>query len=315
MTERAAKPSITAIVLTFNEELHIERCITRLLPAVARVVVVDSFSTDRTVEIARALGADVLQNKWKNYAAQFQWGVDHAAIATNWVLRIDCDEYYEPKAINEIVERVTTLPSEVTAVEWRRKVIFKGRWIRWGGYYDTILTRLWRPDAGRIEQRWMDEHIVMDRGETVRFSNGDLVDENLKDIGWWIDKHNGYATRQMIDFVNLEYGLFESDHRIAHDANKSAKWKRFLRNRVFARSPLYLRSVLYFVQRYFFRLGFLDGRTGFLFHFMQGFWNFMLIDAKIDEAREFIAEHGLEAFKSHLAERHGINELKPVDPA
>ena len=305
-------PSITAIVLTRDEEGHIARCIERLKPVVARVVVIDSHSTDRTVEIARALGADVLQNRWKNYADQFQWGLDNAGVDTDWVLRIDCDEYLEPALIEEIRERLPALPATIGAIDMRRKVVFRDRWIRWGGYYNTVLTRLWRRGYGHIEQRWMDEHIVIERGETLRFSRGDLVDHNLKDIGWWVEKHNGYATRQMIDYINMEHGLFESDERMRRDPNTGARWKRFLRNGVYARSPLYLRALLYFLQRYLLRLGFLDGKQGFVFHFMQGFWYFMLIDAKLDEARTMIGEHGVENFKRHLAERHGVADPVPV---
>lgn len=306
---------ITAILLTHNEDLHIERCLRSLNQFVDRVVVVDSFSSDRTVDIARSLGAQVLQNKWINYANQFQWGVDNAEIDSGWILRIDADEYFEEAAIAEIAERLPSLLDSVTAIEFKRKVYFRNQWIRWGGYYGLRLTRLWRVGAGSIEQRWMDEHIAIDHGTSLLFSRGDLVDNNLKDITWWTEKHNGYATRQMIDFINLEYGLFAGDQRVSEDANGSAKWKRFLRNTIFGKSPLYLRSLLYYVQRYFFRLGFLDGRQGFVFHFLQGFWNFMLIDAKIDEARTYIAAHGLEAFKQHLADRFGITDLAPVRTA
>ncbi len=313
--EPSAKPSITAIILSFNEELHIARCIERLLPVVQRIVVIDSFSTDRTVEIARNLGAEVLQNPWRNYADQFDWGMRHANITTDWTMRVDCDEYLEPGLQAALIATLPTLPAQVTACDFKLKVVFKGKFIRWGGYYKTILTRLWRTGVGEIEQRWMDEHIVLAHGERRRIHGGDLVDENLKDIGWWIDKHNGYATRQMIDFINLETPLFPRDDRVRNDDNQSAKWKRFLRAIVYARAPLYLRAVLYFLQRYFLRLGFLDGRMGFLWHFMQGFWYFMLMDAKVDEARRFIAEHGVDAFKVHLGERYGIRNFMPVDRA
>lgn len=303
---------ITAIILSFNEAIHIRRCIERLTPLVQRIVVIDSFSTDDTVAIAQSMGADVLQNPWKNYAAQFQWGVDHADIRTEWTMRIDCDEYLEDGLIAALRHQMASMPDHVSACDFKLKVIFKGKFIRWGGYYRTILTRLWRTGVGQIEQRWMDEHIVIAHGERMRIHGGDLVDENLKDITWWTDKHNGYATRQMIDFISLEQPLFAVDERVRSDSNQTARWKRFLRNGVYARTPLYLRAVLYFFQRYFLRLGFLDGKRGFVWHFLQGFWFFVLMDAKVDEARGYIADHGLEAFKQHLAERHGIRDLAPV---
>jgi glycosyltransferase involved in cell wall biosynthesis len=297
--------SLTAIVLTFNEELHIVRCIERLQAVARRIVVIDSFSTDRTVEIARGLGAEVLQHKWKNYADQFQWGVDSANVTTDWVLRLDADEYLEPALVDELHRCLPELPTGVTGINLRRRVIFRDRWIKHGGFYPTILLRIWRNGAGRIEQRWMDEHIVLSHGGAVTLDN-DFTDHNLQDITWWTDKHNRYATRQMVDFINLEHPLFPQDRAIAETANRQASFKRFLRNHVFGSAPLYLRGVMYFFLRYVLRLGFLDGRQGFVFHFLQGFWNFILIDAKIDEARTYIRKHGLDAFKRHLAEHHKI---------
>lgn len=303
---------ITALILSYNEEVHIARCIERLQTFVSRIVVVDSFSTDRTVEIALGMGVEVLQNSWKNYADQFQWAMDNANVATPWTMRIDCDEWLEDGLIETISRELVILPLEVSACDFKLKVVFKGQFIRWGGYYRTVLTRLWRTGAAEIEKRWMDEHIVLKHGRRHRFYGGDLVDENLKDLTWWTEKHNGYATRQMIDFISLEQPLFPVDKRVQADSNKSAKWKRFLRNKVYAGTPLYLRAVLYFFQRYFLRLGFLDGKKGFVWHFLQGFWFFVLMDAKVDEARTYIREHGLEAFKQHLADRYGVTELAPV---
>jgi glycosyltransferase involved in cell wall biosynthesis len=301
----SGKLSITAIILTFNEEIHIDRCLSRIMPLVERVVVVDSFSTDRTVEIARGLGADVLQHAWKNYSDQFQWGLNTAKPTTDWVLRLDADEYIEEGAQTELRQRLAVFSADVTGLQFKLKVIFWGRWIRHGRYYSTLLLRLWRNGVGQIEQRWMDEHIVLAHGRTERLVGGDLVDHNLKDIGWWTDKHNRYATRHMVDFINREYRLFGEDERIAETA-AAARRKRFLKNSVYGRTPIYLRAVLFYIYRYIFRLGFIDGKQGFVFHFLHGFWMYMLIDAKIDEARCFIRQHGIEAFTEHLRTHHGI---------
>lgn len=302
--------SITAIILTHNEEIHLERCIASIDRLVARIIVVDSFSTDATLAIAERLGVESLRHAWRNYADQFQWGVDAARPTTDWVLRLDADEYFEPALCAELRATLPTLDASVTGFYLRRKVVFRDTWIRHGGYYPTFLLRLWRNGCGRIEQRWMDEHIVLTHG-VARKSQADFVDHNLAGITRWTDKHNRYATRQMVDFLNLEYGLYPADHAIDRETGSQARVKRFLRNRVFARAPLYVRGLLYFFQRYFLRLGFLDGRDGFVFHFLQGLWNWILIDAKIDEARAFIAAHGVEAFKSRLGTHYGIMLTPP----
>jgi glycosyltransferase involved in cell wall biosynthesis len=273
---------------------------------VSRILVVDSGSTDRTVEIARKLGADVLFHEFKHQADQLQWALEHCDIRSEWVLRLDADEYLEDALVGEIEACLAGLPVEVTGLAFKRKVIFRNRWIRFGSYYCTILTRMWRLGAGAYEQRWMDEKLVLRHGHCEVLKKGDLVDENLKDIDWWTEKHNRYATRQMVDFINREYHLFPMDEKIDPNAPVQARWIRFLRNHVFACAPLYLRSVLYFSYRYFIRLGFLDGREGFVFHSLHGFWYFMLIDAKIEEARRFIRQNGADAFREHLARHHKI---------
>ncbi len=304
---------ITALILSFNEALHIERCIARLQDLCIRIVVIDSFSTDRTVEIARSMGAEVLQNPFRSHADQFAWGQEAAAVTTEWTLRIDCDEYLEPLAKSEIRDVLPTIPANVTGIDFRRKVYFRGKWIRWGGYYQTILTRLWRTGKGTVEQRWMDERILLADGERRWLKRGDLVDENLNEIGWWVAKHNGYATKRMIEFLNIEHNLFAVDNRMDQSRYLSDRWKQFSKNTLYARSPLFLRAVLYFFQRYIIQLGFIDGKYGFVWHFMQAFWYYMLIDAKIDEARSYIARHGVEAFRAHLASHHGIRELAPTE--
>ena len=176
-----ARLPITVIILTLNEQIHIERCLSRIMPLVERVVVVDSFSTDRTVEIARSMGVEGLQHYWKNYSNQFQWGIDNAAPTTEWVMRLDADEYLEEPLIAELQETLPALGPEITGVNLRLKVIFRNQWIRHGGYYPTLLLRIWRNGVGRIEQRWMDEHIVLSHGDSIT-TRGNFVDQNLMDI-------------------------------------------------------------------------------------------------------------------------------------
>jgi glycosyltransferase involved in cell wall biosynthesis len=278
----------------------------RLASWVERMVVIDSFSTDRTVEIARSLGAEVLQHPWKNHADQFRWGLEAAAPNTPWVMRIDSDEYFEASVPELLGTLLPALADDVAGVTVKRKFIFRERWIRHGRYYPTILLRIWRNGAGEIEQRWMDEHIILNRGRATLLEGGDLVDHNLNSLDAWIAKHNRYATLAMVDYLNREVGLFDEDSRIGATEG-AAKRNRFLKNSVYARLPLYLRAVLIYVYRYVFRFGFLDGRVGLVFHFMHGFWLFMLIDAKLDEARDFIKHNGVEAFKQNLRKVHGID--------
>jgi glycosyltransferase involved in cell wall biosynthesis len=300
-----SKIGLTVVILTHNEEIHIERCIRSLLPIASKIFIVDSFSTDRTVEIAQSLGAVVEQRKWKNYAEQFQWGLDNCDTDSDWVMRMDADEYLELGLQHELSKILPNMAAETGGIYIRRKVFFYGKWIRHGGFYPHILLRIWRNGKGRIEQRWMDEHIVLPpEAETIMVKEH-LVDDNLKGITFWINKHNSYASREMVDLLNNKYSLLEKDESLKAVDDPQAKWKRLMKDKVYSRLPVGLRAAVYFFYRYFFRLGFLDGTKGFLWHFMQGFWYRLLVDIKIMEMEERCGGD-VEKIKLVLREEHGI---------
>jgi len=271
---------ISVIILTYNEEKHIERCINSLKPFVKDIFVIDSYSTDSTLETVEKLGAKIFQNKWVNYATQFQWALDKCPIKTKWVMRMDADEYVEPELAKEITRIIDNLPENVRGLYLKRKVIFMGKWIRWGGFYPHILLRIWQHGYGRIEQRWMDEHIILKEGDTFLIKKGHIVDDNKNNITWWIDKHNKYATREMLDLMNIKYKFFKQDDALLKMKDPQAKWKRFIKEKIYSRLPLGIRPTLYFFYRYFLKLGFLDGWQGFIFHFMQAWWYRLLVDVK-----------------------------------
>lgn len=270
---------ITAIILTFNEEQHIERCIESLRPVVSRICIIDSFSKDKTIEIAQRLGAEVFSNPWKNYATQFQWALDNAHITDKWTMRIDADEYLEPELQKTITEFIKN-PGRHNAVYFRRKMVFLGRPITHGFFYPSMMLRLWLTGHGRIEQRWMDEHVIVENPQTTTLS-GDLVDANLNDLAWWTQKHVGYATREVYDIINSRENATKLED--SQQLSGQAKRKRFLKNYLYKRLPTSVRSTLYFLYRYILGLGFLDGKEGFFFHFLQGYWYRTLVDAKLLE--------------------------------
>jgi len=280
---------ISVIILTFNEEKHIERCIRSLLPLNGKIFIVDSFSTDKTVEIAESLGAIIHTNPWKNYAEQFQWGLDNCPIDTAWVMRMDADEYVEPDLIKEVAERLSFINSDVKGIYIRRKYFFLGQWIKHGSVYPLNLLRIWRVNEGKIEERWMDEHIVLNgSGKTIQF-DGHIVDDNLNNTRWWTEKHNKYADREMIDILDKKYDLFNYENVLKEKSKSSqAKIKRQIKEGIYNRLPIFVRPFLYFIYRYFLRFGFLDGKKGFAFHFMQGYWYRSLVDLRVFEAEEVL---------------------------
>jgi glycosyltransferase involved in cell wall biosynthesis len=283
---------LTALILTFNEEMHISRCLKSIASICDRIIVIDSFSTDHTAKIVQKFDCDLLEHKWNNnHAEQLNWGLDNAAIETDWVLRIDADEYLTSELAAEISAKLPGMSAGVSGVEFNRRNYFKGQWIRYGGYYPTVLLRIWRNGFGRCENRLMDEHIVLKKGTIDRFEN-DLVDDNLQQIHWWTNKHNNYALREAADLLNIRYKFVNSPGSQGY-TTKQAGVKRFLKENVYSRMPLGFRPLLYFLFRFFIRLGFLDGPKGWVFHFLQGFWYRLLVDVNVWEAEEMIRKDGI----------------------
>ena len=225
----------------------------------------------------------VVQHEFVNHAKQFQWALDTLPIKTGWIMRLDADEYPLPKLVAEIRIRLSVLSTDIAGINLKRRHIFQGRWIKHGTRYPLVLLRIWRTGKGRIEQRWMDEHIVLTEGSSVTFEH-DFCDHNLNDISWWTNKHNHYATREAIDLLNRKYHLFSVDDVVTKKgALTQTSLKRFIKENIYNRMPAFSGSVLYFFYRYFIRLGFLDGKAGFVYHFLQGFWYRFLVEAKVTE--------------------------------
>ena len=283
---------LTVLILTRNEERHIARAIGSVRVIAARILVVDSGSTDRTVEIAQGLGAEVRANPWRNYATQFNWGLDQLPPDTGWVLRLDADEVVSAELARQIAATLPTLGPEVDGVTVGRRMAFLRRPIRHGGLFPIRVLRLFRHGRGRCEDRWMDEHIKV-AGAVVDLP-GELLDDNLNSLTWWTDKHNSYASREVIDILNLEHGFMPHDTVAALGAGQAGR-KRWLKEKVYARLPGGLRTMVYFLYRYILRGGFLDGREGLAFHVLQGFWYRFLVDAKLAEVKAYMKETGADA--------------------
>jgi len=274
---------LAVVMLTHNEERHISRALAAIRGIAREVFIIDSYSTDRTVEIAEAAGAVVLQHKFLNYAKQFEWGLANAPITSGWIMRLDADEVIEPDLAAEIEAKLPQLGAEVAGINLKRKHIFMDRWIQHGGRYPLILLRIWRRGQGRIESRWMDEHMITWGGHTVTFDGG-FSDHNLNDLTFFTDKHNKYATREAIDILNQKYGLFARDEDLSTESSSfQASLKRMMKEKVYNRLPFWVGPIGYFIYRFVFQLGFLDGRPGLIYHSLQGGWYRFLVGAKVVE--------------------------------
>lgn len=295
--------SVSVVILTYNEALHVERAIRSVQSFASQIIIVDSFSKDDTTAIAERCGAIILQNSFVNQSVQFNWALDNAPIIGDWILRLDADEIIEPDLAETIRDQLPALASDVVGVNFKRKHIFMNRWVRFGGRYPLLMLRLWRRGHGRVEDRWMDEHVVISGGRTVTFEGG-FADYNLNDLTYFTEKHNKYASREAIEVLNQRYGFFAKDEGLtSNSASSQAALKRFIKEKVYNRIPFTLSALLYFLWRYIFQLGFLDGRSGLIYHFLQGYWYRFLVGAKIMEFEKALSTTDSNAERLRLLER------------
>lgn len=272
----------SVVVLTFNEEANLRQLLESLDGWASAIFVVDSGSTDRTVEIARQFTDAIVVHEFTNQAEQFNWALDNLPITTEWVMRLDADEFLLPELKDEIAGLLPDLPLAVSGLLVRRRVYFGGRWIRHGGMYPVWTLRLVRRGKGRSEQIEMDEHLVVLEGRTLRLRQ-DFVHADHKNLAAWTMKHEGYAKREALASEQLA-ALPAGDARHGRLGDEQRGRRRWLKTKVYGRSPLFLRAFLYFTYRYLLRLGFLDGREGLVYHFLQGLWYRFYVDAKLWEA-------------------------------
>lgn len=296
------KLDITTIILTYNEELHIRRCLENVCPFSKKVYVIDSPSTDRTVEICKEFPeVDIVVHKYPgNQAAQYNWAIDNLPIDTEWTMRIDADEYYLPELVEEMREKVPTLPADVTGIEFKRRHIFMGRWVK-HGVYPVVMLRMCRTGKGRYEERLMDEHYTISEGRTIVMEN-DFCDHSLINISDYCRKHLNYAQREAAEILSQSIAVKEEG--LNGGLGEQAQGKRKKKSG-YNKMPLFWRSFAYFCYRYILKGGFLDGKEGFLFAFIQGWWYRTMVDAKVLECRKACGDDK-QKIKNYIAQEWQI---------
>ena len=272
---------IAVIVLIGQEKIHLKRCVEKLAPLnPQQIFLVESQPDDGGVAIAKEAAAklglrlDTRYNKWPGlYAKQFNWALDNLPIETNWVLRLDADEYLTPETCEKLKKGLQQIPDDIAGLTLELKRRFCGGEIRHATNGIRLL-RVWRAGHGRSEEHAMDEHIEVD-GKVIDFA-GAFYDDNLNGMGWWRNKHRGYAKREAADALAFARGEIHF---------KSVKERYY-------KMPRYLRAVMYFGIRYFLKGGFLDGYAGWMWNFWQGLWYRWIVDREIGGMRRLeVKEH------------------------
>jgi glycosyltransferase involved in cell wall biosynthesis len=279
------KLPISAIILTYNEEKNIKNCLESLYVMIGDILIVDSGSTDKTLDIARQYTDKIYYHPFHTHAEQWNWAFRNLPFSYEWCLVLDADQSVTSGLMEELREVFRVPPSGVGGYYINRRQIFRGKWIRFGGYYPKYLLRLFK-----IKEVYCDERELVDKrfyvkGRTQKLKH-DIIEENLKenDISFWVQKHNRYsdllAQEELCYRKNQPARLVKP--AILGNPDQRTLWLKGL----YYKLPLYVRPFVYFFWRYFICLGFLDGGKGFLFHFLQGFWYRLIIDMKIHELKK-----------------------------
>ncbi|HFA48646.1 MAG TPA: glycosyltransferase family 2 protein [Bacteroidetes bacterium] len=274
----------TFVILTFNEEEHLPRLLGSIKELNAPTYILDSGSTDATLEIAEQYGATTAYNKFINHPKQWDRALHLFPINTPWTIGLDADQIVTPELFELLKDfKDENIPENINGIYFNRKNYFKGRWIKHGGYFPKYLLKMFRTNIGRSDLNQNMDHRFVVPGETLVWKKGYLIEENLKenDIASWISKHNKYSTLQALEEIERKKGqrVQALKPKLFGNPDQRTAW---FKKRWFD-APLMVRPMVYFIWRYFFKLGFLDGKEGFIFHFLQAFWYRLVIDIKIDE--------------------------------
>lgn len=269
--------NITAVILTYNEERHIKRCITNIKLLTDKILVVDCNSIDDTCMIAKQCGAEVVNHEWPGtQAKQLNWALCNISFDTEWILRIDADEYLSDALIDEIKVKIPELSDDVTGIVLHRKHIFLEREMQKGK--TARILRLFRYKKAICEDRLMDEYINLLEGHAIDFKEY-FYDHNLNGVANYCQKHINYAVREAAMELDLEYNLTNKNYQfqeIGEYGNTVRKNKN-----LYSRFPLFWRGFAYFFLKYFVSGSFLRGKEVFAYNFIQKLWYRNLIDTII----------------------------------
>jgi glycosyltransferase involved in cell wall biosynthesis len=267
---------LTVVILTHNEELNLPHALENVKGFAKKVVVLDSHSTDRTVEIAGSYGAKVYTRTFDDFSRQRKFALEQIHYNTEWLFVLDADELLTDQLKEEIRKTISTSNKDAFFV--KRRFYWMGKWIR-RGYYPTWLLRLGRAGCITCDDRPINEHLVCRSGNVGKLKE-DFIDYNKKSLSEWISKHNLYSDQEASQLL-----LQDDSKEIYKIWGTQYERKRWLRVRVWNKLPPLIRPFIYFFYRYIFCLGFLDGRKAFMYHFLHAFLYRILIDFKYLEKK------------------------------
>lgn len=271
------------IIITYNEEVHLPRLLSSIVDLGAPIFILDSGSTDATLQIAKEAGVTVLQHPFENHPQQWDFALKNFKIETPWVVCLDADHTVTPELRKHLDEFTDEGHTGVSGIYFNRKNFFKGKWLKHGGYFPFYLLKMFRYGVGYSDLNENMDHRFIVPGKTIIWKDGYLLEENLKEnqVSFWIAKHNRYS--DLVAHEEVERMMQMRQQTLKPHFWGSPDERTAWLKQLWWRLPRYTRPMLYFTYRMTFQLGILDGRTGVIFHFLQGFWFRLIVDVKIDE--------------------------------
>jgi glycosyltransferase involved in cell wall biosynthesis len=273
------KMPVSVIVLTCNEEKNIEDCLKSVADYAEELFIVDSFSTDNTIELSRQYTDRIYQHRFENYSAQRNWAQDNLPIKNEWIFHLDADERATPELLANLSRIFSRSKIDADAFLVSRRTIFRNRWIRFGGHYPVYHLRIYRKNSGRCEDRLYDQHFTS-RGRILQVK-GDIINIITPDLTQWQATHKKWAYLEAKEYLLSKDSKGKNTNALAAPIQK----RKISRYKFYYKMPLFIRPFIYFFYRYIIKLGFLDGRQGLVFHFMHGFWYRFIVDMEIFNLR------------------------------
>lgn len=275
---------ITVIIITYQEENNIAECINSVKDVTNNIFVVDSYSTDKTQSILKEMNINFCEHEFISYKEKRNWAQKNNPFKTEWVFHLDADERFTPELSKWLINEFPKMKDKTDGFMFSRKTIFMDKWIKHGDHYPNFHLNFFKSDLGYVEEKAYDNHFVVKGNSTITISNADIINLVADSIDELILSHNKWAT---IEAKEVVYGIEKGEVEAKIFGNPIER-RRWLKTKIFQKTPMFARSFLYFNYRYFFKLGFLDGKEGLVFHVLQGFWFRFLIDAKVLEIQKKI---------------------------
>jgi glycosyltransferase involved in cell wall biosynthesis len=274
-------PSFTIILLTFNEEENLPICLQSLSGIKAPIFIVDSYSTDQTVSIIKSHRISYLQHHFENYSRQRNWAQANNPYQTNWVFHLDAGERFTPELVYWLNNHFVS-SGNIDGYMFSRRTVFFGKWIRYGGHYPNYHLRLFKTSKGKCENKVYDQHFVLNGHLEVVKKGTDIIDTVTDSLQNFTIGHARWAGFEANEILNSASQKGDVKVNLFGTPIERRRW---FKNNIFQKTPLFIRSFLYFFYRYFIKLGFLDGKRGLVFHLLQGFWFRFLVDAMVLELK------------------------------